>query len=377
MPFNMTQASDHEYSNILYGHMTPAMAASYLRDGNISIRSFSETLRGMYLDDDLSRKLFDFFLNAEPESNPQSVLRRVRNWLSGKNQPSSREDLFRIAFALGLSETQLNHLLCLCTDYGIQYRDSRDAVMTWFLRHSKSYQEALSFLNSLPKAPGFETGESLTLSRLTHELRDEFQMVHDTDELRSCYLQNISLFGSLHLRAYYYFEQYLDQLIHPQPAWDEETEQDYSVETIMDLYLTMKMPSGKDRSDYSLIQKLLKQNWPNATSLKNIRLHKKDVPRKLLLLLYVVTENIGVMDDMYHETDEDYMTMEERVEDHWWTLNAMLNDCGMASLDLRNATDWLILYAICADPDGEPMSDRLQQVISHMFEPQDADPSVP
>ena len=38
----------------------------------------------------------------------------------------------------------------------------------------------------------------------------------------------------------------------------------------------------------------------------------------------------------------------------------------MAPLDPRNATDWLILYSMCGDPD-EPMSDRLEQVIRHMF----------
>lgn len=115
------------------------------------------------------------------------------------------------------------------------------------------------------------------------------------------------------------------------------------------------------------MQKLLKQNWPNATSIKNIRNHKEDVPRKLLLLLYVVTENEMAATDPYSEMDEDYMTLEDRVEDHWWTLNAILEDCGMAPLDPRNATDWLILYAISADPD-EPMSDRLEQVISCVFD---------
>ena len=51
------------------------------------------------------------------------------------------------------------------------------------------------------------------------------------------------------------------------------------------------MPAARSRSSYTLIQKLIKQNWPNATALKNIRNHQEDVPRKLLMLLYVVTEN--------------------------------------------------------------------------------------
>lgn len=42
---------------------------------------------------------------------------------------------------------------------------------------------------------------------------------------------------------------------------------------------------------YTAVQKLLKHNRPNTTALKNIGNRKEDVPRKLLLLLCIVTEN--------------------------------------------------------------------------------------
>ena len=64
----------------------------------------------------------------------------------------------------------------------------------------------------------------------------------------------------------------------------------------MSTYLSMRMPSQRKRSHYSLMQKLIKQNWPNTTAIKNIRGHVEDVPRKLLLLLYVVTEDSGCTD---------------------------------------------------------------------------------
>ena len=86
------------------------------------------------------------------------------------------------------------------------------------------------------------------------------------------------------------------------------------------------MPSTRNREGFTVIQKILKHNWPNATVLKNIRLRKEDVPRKLLLLLYVVTEN--ALDDEYDEMYEDYIAPDERLEDHWWMLNAILSDCG-------------------------------------------------
>ena len=40
--------------------------------------------------------------------------------------------------------------------------------------------------------------------------------------------------------------------------------------------------------------------------------------------------------------------------------------CGMPALDPRNATDWLVLYALTAGEE-ESMSERMAQVIDHLF----------
>lgn len=198
---------------------------------------------------------------------------------------------------------------------------------------------------------------------ITYEMQNLFFRVQTEEDLRQCYCSNLENMGVLHSRAYFYFENYLKQLICPDPLWDADAEEGYSVETVMEKYLSLHMPSGRDRRQYSIVQKLIKRDWPNATALKNIRLHRADVPRKLLLLLYVITEN--VVDGSYNELDEEYITAQERLEDHWWTLNAILSDCGMPSLDLRNAMDWLVIYAVTAR--DEPMSERLEQVIEEIF----------
>ena len=365
MGTNSITVQPNEYDAILYGHMTPAEAAAYLQDGRVVPRSFGETLRAMYPYPDLPVRLTDFFA-ALPGGDQRSVRRKVRNWLGSRHCPSNRRDIFAIAFALGLTEQQLDQLLCLSTDYGVQYRDGWEAAFSWFLRNGRSWREAANFYAALPAAPGLDRVSGREASQLTREIRDEMLLAVTLPELEACYRRNLDKFGSLHLRAYYYFELYMRQLVRPAPPWADEEERDYSVETVMDTYLTVHMPSGASRKGYSLVQRLVKQNWPNATSIKNIRLHKEDVPRKLLLLLYVVTENVGVQDAYDEEYAEEDLTVEERLDDHWWTLNALLADCGMAPLDPRNATDWLILYSMCGDPD-EPMSDRLEQVIKHMF----------
>ncbi len=340
------------------------MAAEYLREGKIVLRTFQDTLREFYPHADLLPRLVSAFQSGAQAGNEDSVSRKVHNWVAGRNQPTSREDIFRIAFALSLSEQQAGRLLGLCTGYAIHYRDGREAVYAWFLRTGRSYEEAAAFFQSLPSAPRINDLPGNMDTHLTREVQNEFLRVSTIDDLRACYLRNLENFGVLHLRAYTYFSKYLKQLTDPVSAVDGVEEPDYSMEAVMAQYLSLKMPSGKTRGGYSVVQKLIKRNWPNTTALKNIRLRREDVPRKLLLLLYVITEN--VVDGEYQELDEDYISPQERLEDHWYCLNAILSDCGMPMLDPRNATDWLVLYAITADGD-QPMSERMEQVIEALY----------
>ena len=126
------------------------------------------------------------------------------------------------------------------------------------------------------------------------------------------------------------------------------------------------MPSGSRRREFTLIQRMIKQGWPNATKLKNICARREDVPRKLLLLLYLITEN--VLDDAYDELDESYLSSEELFEEHWWRVNLMLRDCGMPTLDPRNAYDWLVLYSLNSGAgQDEAMAERMEAVIAALF----------
>ena len=175
-------------------------------------------------------------------------------------------------------------------------------MYAWFLRNDRGYDEAREFYSSLPEPPRLADYQKSSV-HLTRELKNAFSQVYDVNSLHATYLDHLDQFGQLHLRAYHYFEKYLNQLTHPDTGWESAGEEDYSLDTVMERYLSLRMPSGRSRGGYSVVQKLLKNNWPNTTALKNIRAHREDVPRKLLLLLYVITEN--VVDGEYHETDED------------------------------------------------------------------------
>lgn len=355
----LTQSSDDQIRLISSGEMTPHMAACYLRDERIPLRSFGELLREFYPHADLQERLTAAF--QDESVSPASVLRRIQNWIGGSCKPGSREDVFRLAFALRLTEDQTSILLGFCSDYGIHYRNGRELIYAWFLRRGLNYRQAHDFFLTLPSlTPG--TPPAPAAASVTHELRKTFGLIQTTQELRAAYIANLPVLGTFHLRAYRYFQRYLNHLIQPSP--NRGGEQDYSLETVMERYLSLHMPSGKNRANYTLTQKLIKRNWPNATALKNIRAQREDVPRKLLLLLYIITEN--VTDESYTELDEDYLTLEERLDDHWWIINAMLLDCGMPPLDPRSAFDWLILYALTASGD-ESMSERMEHVIDTLY----------
>ena len=88
------------------------------------------------------------------------------------------------------------------------------------------------------------------------------------------------------------------------------------------------------------------------------------MPRRVLLLLYLITE--GAMsgnDDIYFgEGLSDYDLFEE----NYWRLKTLLNDCGMSRLDPRNMFDWLILYSLKSNED-KSMSDCFQAVLDRVF----------
>ena len=223
------------------------------------------------------------------------------------------------------------------------------------LRKGFDYLFADRLYRSLPGYNDENDGNGLSAS-VTYEIYDAFKYAENETEFRQLYTKHLGCFGQLHVRSFRYFEKYYSNLVKPDSAIDID-EKKYSVDTLMDKYLKLGIAYGRDRTKYSALQKIIKRNWPNATAIKNIKEHKTDVPRKLLLLLYIVTEN---------NIPDPEISAETSIADHWDTANAILADCGMAPLDPRNAFDWLMLYILSSEPE-EAMSDKLEMVIKELY----------
>ena len=80
-----------------------------------------------------------------------------------------------------------------------------------------------------------------------------------------------------------------------------------------------------------------------------------DVPRKVLTLLFLVTD--GGDDDASDSDDP-----AELFADRYRRLNLLLDECGFCQLDPRNSFDWLALYCMYCDEDTE-VSERMRQVL--------------
>ncbi len=334
-----------------------AKEAAQILESLQDIPTFGSYLMSMYDSADIRKKLTEAFLQTSGE-NFTAVDRKIRNWLNGKNEPQDRESIFICAFALNLDETQTSSLLGLCCGSEIHYRNPKEFVYAYALKNKWTYEQANCFFDSLPET---ELNDDECVSTFfTQAVLDDYNNLTDEESFQNYYETHLKYFGELHNRAYYYFSGYMNTLSSP------EGEEKYSVEKVIELYLRPFEKTGRNRRELDKVQKLLRKVFPSPTLLHNISARREDVPRNLLILLYIVTENS--FQDVYNECDEDYLLPEEYFENRWWGINLMLVDCGMPTLNPRNPYDRLILYALYTENEDESMLERFETIIKKVIE---------
>lgn len=360
--FILTSLSQKEISNIWCGWSAEDVYCHLTND--IKVRTFPEILGAFYSGPDLKENLVSGLCEIEDAAR-ESIARKVRDWLKCKYAPSEREELIKLCFVLKLDETKSGAFLSLTSEEGtFHLRNPRELVFAYCLRTCKSFPHAIQMISGLGSADrGRNKQDSLVFTNIT---ADSFRNVYDDETFNKFYAENYDSFGELHNTAYARFLYFLNLLVQPKPGYHNK-EDKYSDESVVDKYLRMNLPLDKKTSKYSVLQKTIRKYWPNITSITKMRSREEDVTRRVLLLLYLITEG-GITDedsDAYI-LDED-LTDEERFVEHYWRLNSMLNDCGMGKIDPRNIFDWLILYCLKSS-DEEAMSERMQAVLNIIFE---------
>ena len=288
---NKTRLSANNMQFFREGEKTPQEMGLVLKEGAI-FRSFDYLLRQLYPEEDLGKRLTEGLEEITGESH-DSVSRKVRNWLKGKNIPKNRELLFQICFVLELDEPSANRLLAYASETGIHYRNPKELVYAYGLRMGLSYGETVELNEREMKVygPEMEKGQSgKRASMYTRMVREAFDEVWSEEELTAFFQEYGEELGTLHETAYQAFLSMLQKLQRPADLEDGAREARYTVEEILNSYIRMKVPETKKVGDYSLLQRLMKKYWPNESSLLNMKNCREDVGRKTIMLLHLVTE---------------------------------------------------------------------------------------
>ncbi len=368
---NKTRISANNMQFFREGEKTPQEMVLFLKEGAI-FRSFDYLLRQLYPEEDLGKRLTEGLEEITGESH-DSVSRKVRNWLKGKNVPKNRELLFQICFVLELDEPAANRLLAYASETGIHYRNPKELVYAYGLRMGLSYEETAELNEREMKVygPEMEKGQSGKRAPMyTRIVREAFDEVWSEEELTAFFQEYGEELGTFHETAYQAFLSMLQKLQRPADLEDGAREARYTVEEILNSYIRMKVPETKKVGNYSLLQRLMKKYWPNESSLLNMKNRREDVGRKTIMLLHLVTEMLETeaedeedfLWDEWEEDDPDAL-LEERIAQ----MDLLLERYGMNQLDLGSPFDLAVMYAMQAG-ETDFMSDRMMQVLNLLFE---------
>ena len=148
-----------------------------------------------------------------------------------------------------------------------------------------------------------------------------------------------------------------------------EDEEKYSMAKVVEEYFQMHVPRTRKSGDFSYLQKVIKKNWPLESELTKMRKKKMDVSRKVMLLLFLITEDYEQdldEDDYYDDLiEEDSL---ERLETRLNKIDLFLENYGMELLDPGNAFDCLVLYALRAQEPDRGASDVVQAALGVLFD---------
>lgn len=368
---DLTEISRNNIEFFSDGEKTPGELVAFLKK-EAMFRTFDQVLRQVYPDSDLAERLTAGMTEISGEP-PANVARKVQNWLKGRNIPRNRETLFQICFVLGLDEARAYQLLGTASETGIHYRNQDELVYAFGLRLKMRYEDTVALREKVrtlyPQEPCAGHDGKKESVVYTRQVRDAFSDVHSEEELLEFFREHQKGLGQLHETAYQKFEELLEVLQKPKGASGEE-ERKYTIEEVMETYMRMHMPETKKTSDYTLLQRVIKKYWPSESGLLNMKNRKEDVSRKVMILLYLVTEAFDdgeEEDDLFWDTEEEDADtiLETRLE----RMNLFLDRYGMNLLDIGNPFDFLVLYAMRTQ-GGEFVSDRMAAALNVLFETQ-------
>ncbi len=403
MTCEMTEITKRLYDAARSDILTIQDAVQYL-EWEAKFRSLREKLEKFSHGQDLRTTLVEGLLKNDPQRKRDAVERRVRGWLNGgKIRSIKKQDAIEVCFILKLSVEEADQFVAMVSEEALHYRNPDEIVYIFALQHKKTYDEALEIKKRMKKTlenisdVGESTGDSFTPI-----IRTEISALKTEEELKDYLSGAAGRLGRYHNYAFSEFKNRMEILETPQTesqAGKEDPEKQHL--TIRDilreylfgnniLYAKQKKREGKKKDSglsdeeklvFTKVQESVSESWPDETTLSKMKTRKKDVTRKVLILLFLATDQgkdwgdeewEGMKEDeeeddsYYFEDLDEEATKDEVFEDLYNRLNDMLALCGFATLDPRSPFDWLILYCICVE-DMFDVDIRMRGIFKEMF----------
>ena len=346
-PENLTQISREDMNAVIRLRRNSEFAREYLESG-IHTRSFQETMLQYSGSSDLVSLRLALFRLQDFEGEPagDSLRRKIDNWLKGKAVPTSREQLIRICFALQMDLENAQNFIATVGEGGLHYRNPVELTWLYGLRNGLDYNQVLRLQRLVA---GIKIGGAGT----TQDIAQEFNRVTTTDEFVQFVSRKADSLGHLHNTAYKHFKRFMNILTGPESGMNGVVEEVYTVRDVVRMYLQMPAQSGKATG---VLASIVNRHWPDEVMLSRIMNRQIDVPRKVLTLLFLITDGA---DDNASDSDDPA----ELFADRYRRLNLLLDECGYCQLDPRNTFDWLALYCMYCDEDTE-VSERMREVLT-------------
>lgn len=360
-------------------------------------RTLGDVLRSFSPDEDLKQRLAGGLKIWFPEDKPDSIDRKVRNWLNGKTQSVSKKDAYVISRILSLSLEQTDAFLKYAAGEGIHWRNPEDIVWCYTIIHDRNPDQTKALLERAGAVCSEQKSRKESPAGYTAEVHEKLQPVlySGEDTLLAFLKEEQAQLGTFHNTAYQLFSQYMDLLLKGysedgiEALFQEMTREEkkkaqipvdgdigphkaepITVRDILETYLYRKLVpvqvrgSAKAADAFSPIQRSIRQNWPDEFSLSKMEARKQDVSRKALILLFLATDGT---DSDYSDDYEDFESGDDAFLSVYTRMNMMLTGCGFPQLDPRNPFDWIILFSISSGDLWESDA-RLQEILRTLYD---------
>lgn len=360
-------------------------------------RTLGDILRSFTSDPDIKKRLVNGLCIWFPDDKPDSIDRKVRNWLNGNALSVSKQNAYVISRVLELSLDQADSFLKYATGEGIHWRNPEDIVWCYSILHHTSHATTWKLLD---KVEAIKVSHSRRVQHQTEsytaDVYEKLQPVlyQNENALLAFLAEEQDRLGVLHNTAYLQFSRYMKLLKQGysengiEALFKEMTKEEknkakipvdgdigphkaelISVRDILETYFYRNLipvqarGKGKSENAFSAIQRSIRQSWPDESILSKMESRKMDVSRKVLILLFLATDG---SDTDFSDEYEDDESPEDVFLSVYMRLNTMLNACGFQQLDPRNPFDWMILFCISSGDLWE--SDmRLQEILIKMY----------